>query len=74
MDNDDPSQAKENLFEAVDGMYQLIDPCYGPLIRAEDKLRTCYNAEGTTIFSNSVRITNPQEKRPMDDEYINNAF
>ena len=67
MENGDQVQAKENLVEAVNGMYELVEPSYDPLIRAVDKLRSCYNAEGTVVFSNSVRITNPAEKRPIDD-------
>jgi hypothetical protein len=67
MENGDQTQAKDNLLEAINGMYDLVHPNYDPLIRAEDKLRSCYNADGTVVYSNSVRITNPQEKRTTDD-------
>ena len=44
-------------------VYQLVDPPLETAIRAEDKLRTCYNNEGTVVYQDSVLKINPEERR-----------
>ena len=50
MDHGQAGDATGSLEEYVDGMYNLVQPPLETLVRAEDKLRTCYNNMGTVIF------------------------
>ena len=50
MDHGQAVDATGSLEEYVDGMYNLVQPPLETLVRAEDKLRTCYNNMGTVIF------------------------
>ena len=50
MDHGQAADATGSLEEYVDGMYNLVHPPLETLVRAEDKLRTCYNNMGTVIF------------------------
>ena len=50
MDHGQAADATESLEEYVDAVYNLINPPLEVVIRAEDKLRTCYNNMGTVIF------------------------
>ena len=50
MEHGQAADATGSLEEYVDGMYKLVQPPLETLVRAEDKLRTCYNNMGTVIF------------------------
>ena len=50
MDHGQAADATGSLEEFVDGMYNLVQPPLETLVRAEDKLRTCYNNMGTVMF------------------------
>ena len=50
MEHGQAADATGSLEEYVDGMYNLVQPPLEILVRAEDKLRTCYNNMGTVIF------------------------
>ena len=50
MDHGQAADATGSLEEYVDAVYNLINPPLEVVIRAEDKLRTCYNNMGTVIF------------------------
>ena len=50
MEHGQAADATGSLEEFVDGMYNLVQPPLETLVRAEDKLRTCYNNMGTVIF------------------------
>jgi len=63
MDHGQADDATGSLEEYIDGMYNLIQPPLETLVRAEDKLRTCYNNMGTVIFQDTMLKTNPQERR-----------
>jgi len=62
MEHGQEKDAAECLEEYVNEMYELVDPPLENLLRAEDKLRTCYNAMGSVIFSDTVLKSNPAEK------------
>ena len=50
MDHGQAADATGSLEEYVDAVYNLIKPPLEIVVRAEDKLRTCYNNMGTVIF------------------------
>jgi len=63
MDHGQAADATGSLEEYVDAVYKLINPPLEIVVRAEDKLRTCYNNMGTVIFQDTILKTNPQERR-----------
>ena len=56
MDHGQAGDATGSLEEYVDGMYNLVQPPLETLVRAEDKLRTCYNNMGTVIFQVVIKV------------------
>ena len=62
MEHGQGRDAAESLEEYINEMYQLVEPPYELLLRAEDKLRTCYNSMGSVIFSETVMKNNPAER------------
>ena len=56
MDHGQAADATGSLEEYVDGMYNLVQPPLETLVRAEDKLRTCYNNMGTVIFQVLITV------------------
>ena len=56
MDHGQAADATGSLEEYVDGMYKLVEPPLETLVRAEDKLRTCYNNMGTVIFQVLITV------------------
>ena len=56
MDHGQAADATGSLEEYVDGMYKLVQPPLETLVRAEDKLRTCYNNMGTVIFQVLITV------------------
>ena len=50
MDHGQAADATGSLEEYVDAVYNLVNPPLEIVVRAEDKLRTCYNNMGTVIF------------------------
>jgi len=63
MEHGQGKDAVESLTEYINEVYQLIDPPLETAIRAEDKLRTCFNDMGTVLFQDTALKINPQEKR-----------
>ena len=63
MEHGQGRDAASSLEEFIDGMYRVVEQPLEVLIRAEDKLRTCYNDQGTVTFQDTVLKTNPQERR-----------
>jgi len=63
MEHGQTKDAVESLTEYIDEVYTLVDPPLETVIRAEDKLRTCFNDMGTVLFQDTALKTNPQEKR-----------
>ena len=56
MDHGQADDATGSLEGHIDGMYNLIQPPLETLVRAEDKLRTCYNNMGTVIFQVEIKV------------------
>lgn len=63
MEHGQGRDAATSLEEFIEGMYRVVEQPLEILIRAEDKLRTCYNDQGTVSFQDTVLKTNPQERR-----------
>ena len=55
--------AVESLTDYINQVYSLVDQPLETIIRAEDKLRTCFNNSGTVLFQDSQLKTNPAENR-----------
>ena len=55
--------AMDSLTEYINEVYTLVDPPLETVIRAEDKLRTCFNNSGTVLFQDTQLKTNPSENR-----------
>ena len=55
--------AVESLTEYINQVYSLVEQPLETIIRAEDKLRTCFNNSGTVLFQDSQLKTNPAENR-----------
>jgi len=63
MEHGQTKDAIDSLTEYINEVYNLLDPPLETVIRAEDKLRTCFNDLGTVLFQDTALKTNPQEKR-----------
>jgi len=63
MEHGQGKDAVESLTEYINEVYKLVDPPLETVIRAEDKLRTCFNNMGTVLFQDTALKINPQEKR-----------
>ena len=67
MEHGQAADATGSLEEYVDGMYNLVQPPLETLVRAEDKLRTCYNNMGTVIF----QVVIPVDKSfPLSSKWL----
>ena len=62
MEHGQAEDAKESLTEYINSVYALVEPPLETVIRAEDKLRTCYNNSGTVLFQDSQMKTNSAER------------
>ena len=62
MDEGECGKAVENLTEYINKAYKVVDAPLEEVIRAEDKLRTCFNNQGTVLFQDSYVKTNNAEK------------
>jgi len=56
-------EAAQSLTQYLDSVYNILEPPLDQVVRAEDKLRTCFNDMGTVLFQETVLKTNPQERR-----------
>jgi len=63
MEHGQGKDAVESLTEYINEVYTLVDPPLETVIRAEDKLRTCFNDMGTVLFQDTALKINPQERR-----------
>lgn len=63
MEHGQGKDAVESLTEYINEVYTLVDAPLETVIRAEDKLRTCFNNIGTVLFQDTALKINPQEKR-----------
>jgi len=63
MEHGQGKDAADSLTEYINEVYKLIEPPLETVIRAEDKLRTCFNDMGTVLYQETTLKTNPQEKR-----------
>eukprot|EP00092_Neocalanus_flemingeri_P005382 GFUD01005799.1.p1 GENE.GFUD01005799.1~~GFUD01005799.1.p1 ORF type:complete len:667 (-),score=156.69 GFUD01005799.1:117-2117(-) len=63
MEHGQGKDAAESLTEYINEVSKLIDPPLETVIRAQDKLRTCFNDMGTVLFQDTALKINPQEKR-----------
>ena len=63
MEHAQTEDAVESLTEYINQVYSLVDQPLETIIRAEDKLRTCFNNSGTVLFQDSQLKTNSGENR-----------
>ena len=63
MEHGQAEDAIQSLTEYINEVYSLVQPPLETVIRAEDKLRTCFNNSGTVLFQETALRTNTAENR-----------
>ena len=63
MEHAQAEDAIESLTEYINEVYSLVEPPLETVVRAEDKLRTCFNNSGTVLFQETGLKVNTAEIR-----------